>query len=110
MEEKQSNIFRGFLGFYIVFFIIFILFTMFNSLGIFEYVVRILNKEYLKNPIFNGFIFTLSFLFTIFSIYVLYLTLSKKRIAKLFNIVYLWVLFLLPIIYDLIDWLIPPNY
>ena len=91
MEENKSNVFSGFLGFYIVIFVILTLFNLYESL-----------RPYVGS--------SLGLIFLIFSIYVLYLTFSKKRIAKLFNIIHMWLLFLIPIILDLIDWLIPPNY
>lgn len=111
MKESKLDVMKGFLGLYIVFFLILTLFTLYNFLPtIFEYITRIFNNEYLKHPIFYGFTSGLYLLFVLFSIYVLYLIFSKRKIAKLFNIIHLWILFLLPVIYDLIDWLIPPNY
>ena len=114
MKENKSNVFRGFLGFYIIIFIIFTLFNFLSTFSIFELtseVAKMSKEGYIRPYIYNDIVVSiLGVIFAIFSIYVLYLTFSKKRIAKLFNIIHMWLLFLIPIILDLIDWLIPPNY
>jgi len=88
MGKDRQVSFGPFLGSYIVFILFVILLSLYLS-------IQNLIKE---ESLIMGILLTILF---IFSIYILYLMFSRKKIAKFFSIAYVWALFLIPVI---IDW------
>ncbi len=113
MKGSKFEVFQGFLGFYVFILILSVFSPIFQvvrfSLFLLPYYMGTSGNSYVSTPAGYSIVWILYIIMMLFSFYTLYLTFSKKEIARLFNIVYIWVAFLFPFVYEYILSFFSPN-